>query len=103
MAAADNQALINYVALSEARRAEKFFDTETDEDLVKVVNSLEIISVSLDGNKFSMNFVDYVKAASKLREGNWKLANRGVQNGIVTLDRETFRISNEIIRYRSRF
>mgnify|MGYP001242161680 CR=1 FL=1 len=99
LAAADNQALINYVALSEALRAEKYFDSETDEDLVKVVNLLEIISVSLDGNKFSMSFVDYVKAASKLREGNWKLANRGVQNGLVTLDRETVvRLMREVIR-----
>ncbi|MFL2940109.1 MAG: hypothetical protein ACJZ37_04270 [Candidatus Poseidoniales archaeon] len=99
LAAADNQALINYVALSEARRAEKYFDSETDEDLVKVVNSLELITVSLDGNEFSMNFVDYVKAASKLREGNWKLANRGVQKGIVTLDRETLvRLMREVIR-----
>ena len=85
LAAADNQALINYVALSEARRAERFFDSETDEDLVKVINALEIITVTLEDNQFSMNFVDYVKAASKLREGNWKLANRGVQNGTVTL------------------
>ena len=99
LAAAENQALVNYVALSEARRAEKYFDSETDEDLVKVVNSLEIITVSLDGSKFSMNFVDYVKAASKLREGNWKLANRGVQKGIVTLDRETLvRLMREVIR-----
>ena len=99
LAAADNQALINYVALSEARRAEKFFDTETDEDLVKVVNSLEIITVSLDEKKFQYEFVDYVKAASKLREGNWKLANSGVQNGIVTLDRETLvRLMREVIR-----
>lgn len=99
LAAADNQALVNYVALSEARRAEKYFDLETDEDLVKVVNSLGIITVSLDGSKFSMNFVDYVKAASKLREGNWKLANRGVQKGIVTLDRETLlRLMREVIR-----
>ena len=99
LAAADNQALINYVALSEALRAEKYFDSETDEDLVKVVNSLEIITVSLDGKNFSMTFVDYVKAASKLREGNWKLANRGVQNGIVTLDRETLvRLMREVIR-----
>lgn len=99
LAAADNQALINYVALSEARRAERYFESETDEDLVKVVNSLEIINVSLDGRKFSMNFVDYVKAASKLREGNWKLANRGVQEGIVTLDRETLvRLMREVIR-----
>ena len=30
LAAADNQALINYVALSEARRAERFFDSEND-------------------------------------------------------------------------
>jgi len=99
LAAAGNQALVNYVALSEARRAEKYFDSETDEDLVKVVNSLEIIQVYLDGNKFNMNFVDYVKAASKLREGNWKLANRGVQKGIVTLDRETLvRLMREVIR-----
>ncbi|MAW92901.1 MAG: hypothetical protein CMA32_00205 [Euryarchaeota archaeon] len=99
LAAADNQALINYVALSEARRAEKYFNSETDEDLVKVVNSLELITVSLKGNEFSMNFVDYVKAASKLREGNWKLANRGVQKGIVTLDRETLvRLMREVIR-----
>ena len=99
LAAADNQALINYVALSEASRAEKYLARETNEDLVKVVNSTRTISVLLDGNKFSMNFVDYVKAASKLREGNWKLANRGVQNGVVSLERETLvRLMREVIR-----
>ena len=99
LAAADNQALVNYVALSEARRAEKYLLLETDESLVNVVNSLKIITVSLDGGNFSMNFLDYVKAASKLREGNWKLANKGVQNGVVTLDRETLvRLMREVIR-----
>ena len=99
LAAADNQALVNYVALSEARRAEKYLLLETDESLVDVVNSLKIITVSLDGANFSMNFLDYVKAASKLREGNWKLANKGVQKGVVTLDRETLvRLMREVIR-----
>tara|TARA_Y100001970_G_scaffold127809_1_gene157903 strand:- start:2057 stop:3544 length:1488 start_codon:yes stop_codon:yes gene_type:complete len=99
LAAADNQALVNYVALSEARRAEKYLLLETDENLVNVVNSLKIITVSLDGANFSMNFLDYVKAASKLREGNWKLANKGVQKGVVTLDRETLvRLMREVIR-----
>ena len=99
LAAADNQALVNYVALSEARRAENYFNSETDENLVDVVNSLETIKVSLVGDEFSMNFVDYVKAASKLREGNWKLSNRGVKGGIVTLDRRTLvRLMREVVR-----
>ena len=46
-----------------------------------------------------MNFVDYVRAASKLREGDWKLSNRGVSKGIVTLDRKTLiRLMREVIR-----
>ena len=99
LAAADNQALVNYVALSEAQRAEKFLNSESDEGLVEVANSIGIITVELSGNEFNMNFVDYVRAASNLREGDWKLSNRGVSNGIVTLDRQTFvRLMREVIR-----
>ena len=99
LAAADNQALVNYVALSEARRAEKFLNSEADEGLVEVANSLGILTVELSGDEFSMNFIDYVRAASNLREGDWKLSNRGVSNGVVTLDRQTFvRLMREVIR-----
>lgn len=99
LAAADNQALVNYVALSEARRAEKFLNSETSEGLIEVSNSLGIVTVELNGNDFKMNFIDYVRASSNLREGDWKLSNRGVSNGIVTLDRQTFvRLMREVIR-----
>ena len=77
LAATDNQALVNYVALSEALRAESHLSSETDEDLVEFVNNLGVIKVELDGSNFDMNFIDYVRAASKLREGDWKLSNRG--------------------------
>ena len=43
LAAAENQALVNYVALSEARRAERFLDSEADEGLVEIANSLGIL------------------------------------------------------------
>ena len=99
LAAADNQALVNYVALSEARRAEKFLNSENNEELIEVSNSLGIVTVELNGNNFNMNFIDYVRASSNLREGDWKLSNRGVSNGIVTLDRQTFvRLMREVIR-----
>jgi hypothetical protein len=58
-----------------------------------------VVKVELDGSNFNMNFVDYVRAASKLREGDWKLSNRGVSNGVVTLDRRTLiRLMREVIR-----
>jgi len=99
LAATDNQALVNYVALSEAFRAETYLSSETDEDLVEIVNTLGVVNVKLKGNKFSMNFIDYVRAASKLREGNWKLSNRGVSKGIVELDRETLiRLMRNVIQ-----
>ena len=99
LAATDNQALINYVALSEAIRAETHLTSETDEDLVEFVNNLGVVRVELNGPSFDMNFVDYVRAASKLREGDWKLSNRGVSKGIVTLDRKTLiRLMREVIR-----
>ncbi|MEE3242650.1 MAG: DNA primase large subunit PriL [Candidatus Thermoplasmatota archaeon] len=99
LAATENQALVNYVALSEARRAERFLSSETDESLVEVASSLGIISVELAGSNFNLNFIDYVRSASNLREGDWKLSNRGVSNGIVTLDRQTFvRLMREVIR-----
>ncbi|SVB62487.1 uncharacterized protein METZ01_LOCUS215341, partial [marine metagenome] len=99
LAATENQALVNYVALSEARRAESFLDSETDEGLVEVANSLGIITVEQEGSNFNLNFIDYVRSASNLREGDWKLSNRGVSNGTVTLDRQTFvRLMREVIR-----
>ena len=99
LAAADNQALVIYVALSEALRAERFLDSETDENLVEIVNNLGIINVEFREGNFHLNFLDYVKAASKLREGNWKLANRGVSKGIVSLERQTLiRLMREVIR-----
>ena len=99
LAAADNQALVNYVALSEARRAERYLSSETDENLVNFVNHFDAINVKLNGSIFDMNFVDYVRAASKLREGDWKLSNRGVSKGIVSLDRITLiRLMREVIR-----
>ena len=99
LAATDNQALVNYVALSEARRAESHLSSETDEDLVDFVNNLGVVKVELNGSDFNLNFIDYVRAASKLREGDWKLSNRGVSNGIVTLDRKTLiRLMREVIR-----
>ena len=99
LAAADNQALVNYVALSEARRAERYLSSETDEKLVDFVNQFDAIEVKLNGSFFDMNFIDYVRAASKLREGDWKLSNRGVSKGIVSLDRTTLiRLMREVIR-----
>ena len=99
LAATDNQALVNYVALSEALRAESHLSSETDEDLVEFVNNLGVVEVELDGSNFNMNFIDYVRAASKLREGDWKLSNRGVSEGVVTLDRKTLiRLMREVIR-----
>ena len=99
LAATDNQALVNYVALSEALRAESHLSSETDEDLVEFVNNLGVVKVELDGSNFNMNFIDYVRAASKLREGDWKLSNRGVSEGVVTLDRKTLiRLMREVIR-----
>ena len=58
LAAADNQALVNYVALSEALRAERFLDSETDENLVEIVNNLGIINVEFREGKFHLNFID---------------------------------------------
>ena len=99
LSSSGNQALINYAALSEARRAESFLNQETDDNLVEIVNSLDNINVKKVGSKFNLNFIDYVRAASKLRDGNWKLSNRGVSNGIVELDRETLvRLMREVIR-----
>lgn len=99
LAATDNQALVNYVALSEAIRAEAHLSSETDEDLVEFVNKLGVVEVKLNNSEFDMSFIDYVRAASKLRDGDWKLSNRGVSDGIVSLDRKTLiRLMREVIR-----
>ena len=89
LSATDNQALVNYVALSEAMRAENFLNSETDEEFVKCINQLGVIAINQIDSVFQLSFIDYVKAASKLREGDWKLSNRGVSKGLVTLNRKT--------------
>ena len=46
LSATENQALVNYVALSEAIRAENYLNSETDEEFVKCINQLGVIEIN---------------------------------------------------------
>jgi len=99
LSAADNQALVNYAALSEARRAERFLSKENNFTIVEFAKLLGINSARSVKSNFEINFIDYVRAASNLREGDWKLSNAGVSNGIVVLRRRKFvRLMREVVR-----
>ena len=99
LSASDNLNLIRYVAFAEAEMACDFLKSDSDQNLLKVCNGLNL-DVKKNIDTFSMSFLDYIKSASNLRSKKYKLSNRGVKNGRVNeLPRDTLiRLLKEVIR-----
>jgi DNA primase large subunit len=83
-------------ALAEAARVERLLHEENDEVLLHVINDLGLQVKTADG-KWIMHFSQYLHLARRLAvESRWKLVNRLVNKGLVTLTRpEVIRLVRE--------
>jgi DNA primase large subunit len=100
-----SRALILYVdddwlrrrwALAEAARVERLLHGESDEVLLYVINDLGLQVKTADG-KWIMHFSQYLHLSKRLTtEPRWKLVNRLMDKGLVTLTRpEVIRLVRE--------
>lgn len=93
-------------ALSEAVRAQGLLRGESDARLAKIARlefdwDLKLIEELMDGiyYKFELRFKDYLRDAMAFREPKWKLVNRMLRNGYVSLTKpEVCRLLQEEIQ-----
>ncbi len=90
--------LIKRYALSEAKAAyEKLREFEED-DLLDLAIEFGITAI-LNDKVFNIHFTDYIRFANVIHEPKWKLVNRNMNRGKVTLSREDFsRLMEEAVR-----
>jgi hypothetical protein len=84
-------------ALAEAARVERLLHGESDELLLHVINDLGLKTKNTEDGKWIMHFSQYLHLARRLAvESRWKLVNRLVDKGLVTLTRpEVIRLVRE--------
>jgi DNA primase large subunit len=84
-------------ALAEAARVERLLHGESDELLLHVINDLGLKTKKTEDGKWIMHFSQYLHLARRLAvESRWKLVNRLVDKGLVTLTRpEVIRLVRE--------
>ena len=90
-------------ALAEAKQAYEDLRLEHKEKLMKIVQSFDWkLELNQDQNtpyEFALDFTDYLKNTTHLREKKWKLVNRTLTNGKVYLTgSETARLLAEEVR-----
>ena len=100
VAAAALPALTRQVALAEAVRVQQFLENESPEAVARLARALGVAVTTAD-DACRIPCGDYLSAAGALRDGDWKLVNRGVRDGHVTLTRaELRRLLREVVRER---
>src|SRR4030042_697428 len=101
--ATDSSFIKKRYALAEAKRTYEDLKNENPRRLVEIAQDFEwqlSINQSVGSqNEFSMNFTDFLKNATHLRDMKWKLVNRVLDNGKVFVSRnETARLLSEEVR-----
>lgn len=97
--------LFRRYALAEAIRAQELLLTESDIRMTKIARlefgwDLKLIGELIDGiyYKFELHFKDYLRNAAAFREPKWKLVNRMLRNGYVSITKpEASRLLQEEI------
>jgi DNA primase large subunit len=84
-------------ALAEAARVERLLHGESDELLLHVINDLGLKTKKTEDGKWVMHFSQYLHLSKRLvTEPRWKLVNRLMDKGLVTLTRpEVIRLVRE--------
>jgi DNA primase large subunit len=94
-----NDALIRRYALAEAKLAQKRMRRER-EDIIPLAHDLGLNPLNLD-EPFKIHFSEYIRAAHPLRSPKWKLVNRDLKAGYLTVTKEELmRLMEELVRNR---
>ncbi|MCX9085228.1 MAG: DNA primase regulatory subunit PriL [Candidatus Methanoperedens sp.] len=92
--------LIKRYALSEAKSAFEKVKELRDDEIGELASDFNIDS-SMNEKLFVIHFTDYIRFANVIHEPKWKLVNRNMDLGKVSLSRDDFsRIMEEAIRKR---
>lgn len=98
-----DERLIRRYALSESKSAyEKLLEEDADDRITELAREFGIqvtfVPQEHDRKQVKMRFSDYLRFTSNLRDKRWKLVNRGLDKGWVSLAKpEFFRIIQEAI------
>jgi DNA primase large subunit len=86
-------------ALAEAARVERLLHSESDEVLLYVINDLGLKTKKTEDGKWIMHFSQYLHLSKRLgTEPRWKLVNRLMDKGLVSLTRpEVIRLVREML------
>ena len=94
-----DDALIRRYALAEAKLAQKRMRREKG-DIIPIANDLGLNPLN-PNEPFKMHFSEYIRAAHPLRSPKWKLVNRDLKAGYLTVTREELmRLMEELVRNR---
>lgn len=90
-------------ALAEAKRTYEDLKNENAQRILEIARNLgwklRLSQHPQSGYEFSVDFTDYLRNATHLRDRKWKLVNRVLANGTVLLSRnETARLLSEEVR-----
>jgi len=92
--------LIRRYALAEAKSAYERVKELSDNDLREFADDFNIAAV-VDERAAILHFTDYIRYAHVIHEHRWKLVNRNMDHGMITLIKEDFsRILEEAVRKR---
>ncbi|HIP62813.1 MAG TPA: hypothetical protein EYH04_01635 [Archaeoglobus profundus] len=95
-----NNSLRKKFATREARRYREMLEKE-DIEFIKIVGLDFGIKFKVVDGKFRVNIVDYLRNAVKIKDDEWKLVNRKVENGFVELTKKEFvRLIEELLKTR---
>lgn len=103
--ATQNSFIQKRYALAEAKQAYEDLKLETKEKLMKIAQNFEWkLALNTDSRipyEFALDFTDYLRNTTHLREKKWKLVNRTLTNGRVYLtgNEATRLLAEEVRRY----
>jgi DNA primase large subunit len=102
VSAIDDSYLKKRYALLEAKRISDFLKEEPPETVIKIAKffNWKIRRLSIqEGGKFTLHFADFLRNASIFHEKEWKLVNRQIVKGEVTLTQsEAVRLLEEEVK-----
>ncbi|MDD1758083.1 MAG: DNA primase large subunit PriL [Methanotrichaceae archaeon] len=95
----DDDALIRRYALGEAKLAFKRMQRDKEE-IISLANDLGLHPQD-SKEPFKIHFSEYIRAAHSMRSPKWKLVNRDLKGGYITITREVLmRLMEEMVRDR---
>ncbi len=102
VAAIGDNFLTRRYALSEAKRAYELLKSEDNAKLIEVAGTTFGWRARVEGGRFFLSLIDYLRNSTGFHEDEWKLVNKTVVKGEVLLRREEFaRLLQEEVRRRA--